>query len=73
VRSDHLHAFLIQFHNKFNCLCRIEGLDTDTSGLTERYRGLESEAQNIEILKDFERRWKNGREKLTQKLTRGNV
>ena len=54
-------------------LHRIEGLESDISGLMERYKGLQSEAQNDAILNDFKRRWNYGREKLTQKLTRGQV
>ena len=52
---------------------RIEGLDSDVRGLIEKYKDLPLEAQNNELLKDFETRWEYGREKLTQKLTRVRV
>ena len=54
-------------------MCRIEGLDSDVRALTEKYGGLPPEAQNSELLKDFETRWEYGRERLTQKLTRVRV
>ena len=54
------------FHFSFS----LEAFDSDVQSLMAEYKALPPGAQNLEILRSFERMWTNGREKLALKLGR---